>query len=180
MFKFLTEEQSVKVKREYRIRRAIIILGFLGALVFIMFVTLLPSYILLTYREFEAKDRIESLSQLPAVKGGQELQTWLAETNNKILILSPERDTSKPYELFIKVLDNRVAGVRITGLSYKKSDEATNLLITGVASDRQALLGFENKLNLSKQFSRVDVPPSSFARDKDISFELNMTPANQP
>jgi len=179
MFKFLTEEQSIKVRQEYRSRRAIVILAFVGAAIFIMLMVLFPSYILSTYREFEANSRIETLDRLVVTKGGQGLQTWLAETNNKIRSLSPENDTSKPYELFIKILDNKVEGVRITGFSYKKFEETTTVFIAGVASDRQALIKFENKLNLSGQFSRVNIPPSSFARDRNIDFEFSMTPIDK-
>ncbi len=179
MFKFLTDEQSAKVKMEYRLRRLVMILFFIVVCLFILLVSLVPAYITSFSRQREATNLINTLSESPTVKEGQSLQTWLININKKLSALSPDKNAEMPYELFVKVLDNKVNGVRITGLSYRKVGKVPTLFVAGVARDRQVLLSFEDKLNLSKQFSKVNIPASTFAKDKDINFEINMTPIKQ-
>lgn len=179
MFKFLSDEQSVKVKKEYRLRRLAMIV-FLGVVCLLaLLVSLIPAYITSYSRQTEAENLINTLSQSPTVKEGQSLQTWLVNTNRKLSALSPDKNIDLPYDLFVQVLNNKVNGVRITGLSYRKVGKVPTIFVSGVARDRQVLLSFEDKLNLSKQFSKVNIPASAFAKDKDINFEINMTPIKQ-
>ena len=179
MFKFLTDEQSVKVKGEYRLRRLTMIVFLLVIGLAILLISLVPAYVTSYSRQTEAENLINTLNQSPTVKEGQSLQTWLVSINRKLSALSPDKKISTPYELFVSVLDNKVNGVRITGLSYRKVGKVPTLFITGVARDRQVLLSFEDKLNFSKQFAKVTLPASTFAKDKDINFEINMTPLKQ-
>lgn len=179
MFKFLSDEQSVRVKGEYRLRRLVMVVFLLVICLTILLISLIPAYVTSYFRQTEAQNLINTLSESPTVKEGQSLQTWLTNINKKLSALSPDKNTSQPYELFIKVLDNKVNGIRITGLSYRKVGKVPTLFIAGVARDRQVLLSLEDKLNLSKQFSKVNIPASTFAKDKDINFEINMTPIKQ-
>jgi len=179
MFKFLTDEQSVKVKGEYRLRRLAMIVFLIVICLCILLISLIPAYITSYSRQTEAQNLINTLSESPMVKEGQSLQVWLVNINKKLSALSPDKNIDMPYELFVKVLDNKTAGVRITGLSYRKVGKTPTLFVVGVARDRQVLLSFEDKLNLSKQFSKVNIPASTFAKDKDINFEISMTPIKQ-
>jgi len=179
MFKFLSDEQSVRVKGEYRLRRLVMVVFLLVICLTILLISLIPAYVTSYSRQTEAESLINTLNQSPTVKEGQSLQTWLVNINKKLSALSPDKNMDMPYELFVKVLDNKVNGVRITGLSYRKVGKVSTLFIAGVARDRQVLLSFEDKLNLSKQFSKVNIPASTFAKDKDINFEINMTPIKQ-
>jgi len=179
MFKLLTEEQSTKVKQEYRLRRAIVILLLFACNLIIFIVFLFPVFIISFSKQTEANNLIKTLNLSPSVKDGQNLQAWLINLNQELSAISPDKDMDKPYETFVKALDSRVSGIRITGLSYKKVNQIPTLFVTGLASDRQTLLEFENKLNLSKQFSGVTIPSSTFAKDKNLDFEISMIPLKQ-
>lgn len=179
MFKFLSDEQSVRVKGEYRLRRLVMIVFLMVVCLTILLISLIPAYVTSYSRQTEAENLINTLNQSPTVKEGQSLQTWLTNINRKLSVLSPDKNTSQPQELFIKVLDNKVNGIRITGLSYRRVGKIPTLFVVGIARDRQVLLSFEDKLNLSTQFSKVNIPASTFAKDKDINFEINMTPVKQ-
>ncbi len=177
MFKLLTEDGQKKVEREYKTRRTIVMLLAFILVLIVGVIGLLPSYILSNIREKEALTRVKILSNSNLEgENGAELQAWLVETNRRLKALSPKLDTDRPSNFVEQVLEQKLAGIRITALTWLRSKDKITLSVTGVAEDRQKLVMFENKINSSGYFSNVTLPISDLAKDKDILFQIKFSP----
>jgi hypothetical protein len=177
MYKLLTDETREKIEREYTSRRGVMALAAFTVILGVGIVALVPSYMLASSRLNEVTTRLEAMKRSPSHEGSKELQVWLSSLKQKITTLSPKVVGRKPYELFLTVLSAKSDAVRLTGVAWKKDAKGvTTLTVNGVADDRKSLLEFENRLNALGRFSPVTLPVSNFARDKDISFELSMSP----
>lgn len=176
MFKLLNEESYKLAVKEYEARRLVLALSLLSIVLAAGIIELLPSYLVSNSRKQEAASRIEVSKHSYSATETKELQAWLATTNKKLSILSPEANTDKPYELFTKIITLKPAGVSLTGFRWKKSDSKITISVFGTAKDRQSLLAFQEQLNSSSAFSKATLPVSSFAKDHDLEFELSITP----
>ena len=175
MFKLLTEEERRKVAHEYAIHRAIVMLLALIGVFVVGIIGLLPSYVLSNARENEALERTRIMSGSVEREDDALLQAWLEETNRKLQVLSPTRDTDRPSDFIAKILDQRVAGIVITGFSWVKVKDKITLSASGVASSRQSLITFGNRINALKYFSEVALPISNLAKDRDIDFQIKFS-----
>jgi hypothetical protein len=180
MFKLIGDESKKKVRKEYVLRRGIVMVAALAALVVMAIVALFPAYIISDsqYSEILARSEIIRLSEKQNERA--DLLTWLKDTNTKLSYLSPELDTDRPIELFKVFLTEENEGIQITSLSWKrekeKDKEKLTFIVSGVASDRQKLIRFESAINTSGKFAKVSLPVSQFAKEKDIDFQMTVTP----
>src|SRR3990167_9368714 len=176
MFKLLTEEERQKVAHEYAMRRAIVILLTLILVLVVGIIGLLPSYVLSNARENEALERMRIMCSVGEREDDATLQVWLKETNRKLQVLSPALDTDRPSDFIEKILDQRITGIAVTDFSWARAKDKVILSINGVATSRQSLITFENRINSSKYFSEVALPISNLAKDKDIDFQIKLSP----
>lgn len=178
MFKLLTEESRQKVTREYGVRRIIVIFMSLIVVFVIGIIGLLPSYILSNARQDDVLEWARITGSTGQDRDVLDLQAWLTEINLRLQTLSPELDTDRPSDLVKKILDQKIAGVDITSLSWIKSkDKKIVLSVSGTALDRQILVAFQNRINTSGYFSEVVLPISNLVRDRDIDFQIKFSPA---
>ena len=176
MFKLLTDEEKQKVTHEYTLRRAIVMLFAFIMVSVVGIIGLLPSYILSSARENEVIERTRIMERAGERGDKLELQAWLRETSRELEVLSPKLDTDRPSDFIKRILDQRVTGLRITGLSWAKVEDKIALSVSGVALDRQTLITFEDRINASGYFSEVILPISNLARDRDIDFQIKFSP----
>jgi len=173
MYKLLPPETREKVKSEYLMRRAVVMVLAIILVEIVALVGLLPSYVLSKARQNEAVERGKMLASNLG-DGEEDLTLWLESLNTKLKILSPKLDNDRPAQNLSDVIKQKGAGVKLTGFTWSKVEGKTQLAVVGVARDRQALLSFESRLNASGEFSAVTFPVSNLAKDKDISFELTL------
>jgi len=176
MFKLLTEEGGRKVAREYAVRRAICLLLALVLVLTVGNIGLLPSYVLSNARQNEALERTRIMSNSEEGGSDASLQVWLGETNHKLQVLSPALDTDRPSDFIKTILDQKAAGITITGFLWVRAKDKIALSVNGVAASRQSLVTFENRINSSKYFSEVALPISNLAKDRDIDFQIKFSP----
>lgn len=176
MFKLLTEEERYKVRREYIMRRAIVMLSAFILVLIVGVIGLLPSYVLSNARQNEVLERNRIISSSKQHEDNSDLEAWLVGINNELQILSPKLDTDRPSDFIDKILDERTSGVRITEFSWIKTKGGVTLSVSGVGRDRQTLIAFENSINSSGQFSNVVLPISNLAKDRDIDFQIKFSP----
>ena len=179
MFKLLTELEKQKVKHEYQRRRSIIILSGLILVLIVGIIGLLPSYVLLSARQNEARESVKVMNS-SMEKDEPGLQAWLKSINHKLKLLSPALDTDRPSEIIEKIISIRPADININGFSWKKESDKIVLSIDGVALDRQALIMFENRIKSTGKFSEVILPISNLAKDKVINFQINFSLIKTP
>ena len=175
MFKLLTEEHKVKVRKEYSSRLIVVVLS---AFVFVLItglIGLMPSYILsdIKYRE------VASLAEDAALGGSEknEDEIWFEKMKLRLNILNPDFDTDRPSEFVEKVIGERGTGIRLAGFSWIKGKDDVSLMVRGVADTRQDLIAFEERVKASEEFSNVSLPISNLASDSNIEFSLTFNPA---
>lgn len=176
MFKLLTEEEKQKVTHEYTARRTICMLSALSIILAAGVIGLLPSYVFSSARQNEAFERAKAMDHTGETSDGPALQAWLEAVNYKLQILSPALDTDRPSDALGHILEQKMAGIRIVSFSWVKTNGKTAISVSGVATDRQSLLAFENRINASGRFSNVTLPLSDLAKDKDINFQMKFSP----
>ena len=174
MFKLLTEEEGQKVRGEYATRRVIVTLYALILVFIVGLIGLLPSYILSNARQHDVLERTRIMDTTGQRGGESELQAWLAKVNLELKVLSPELDTDRPSDFIERILDEKVPGIRLTGFSWIKVKDKVTLSVNGVASDRQVLIVFEDRIKTSGYFSEVTLPLSNLAQDKNIDFQIKL------
>lgn len=180
MFKLLPEEARAKVARAYAERRlAIILTSFIVVLV-IWMAGLFPTFVISKAKKLEVLDRVKVAGELGLSAEGEESRLWLDEINLKLKILTPSEDVQHASEFMEKILRILPSGVRVTSLSWLRSGESGFLSVSGVATDRQTLLNFERTLNNSGSFSEVVLPVSNLVKDRNIPFQVKLSPIIKP
>lgn len=184
MFKLLTEEARKKAMREYAVRRSVIAVASLTVVLVIALAGLFPAYILSATRKTEVEERVRVMGNIGLQGNESSLQRWLTDTNLKLQFLNPKLDKDRPSEFIEQVLQEKIIGIHITGLNWFKSrnekGETLSLSVSGIAEDRQTLLYFENRLNISGHFAKVTLPVSNLAKEKNIVFQIKITPTQTP
>ncbi|MDQ3089824.1 MAG: hypothetical protein M3Q24_01565 [bacterium] len=174
MFKLLTEEQRVKVQKEYSQRRIVVLLVFLCAALSMGVVGLFPAYVVSASKEKDANQRIQILNQTLSGIRAEDLSVRLQDINTKIKLFAAAPSSDRPYEYYKEIISLRSNGIALSELSYRKKDGKAEYSLGGVASDRRALIEFQNNLNNSLFFTNVNVPISDLAKSKDIDFNLTL------
>jgi hypothetical protein len=180
MFKLLTEEVRKKVAHEYAYRRAVVVVVALVIILIVAMVGLFPADVLSRARKQEITERLRIIGNLELKKSEIDLKAWLTSINLKLNTLNPKLDVDRPSVYIEQVLEKRVAGIKLTNLSWVKSDNKSTISISGIANDRQTLIAFENSLNASGYFDTVSLPISNLARDKNINFQVKLSPLQTP
>lgn len=170
-FKLLAEEAKVEAVREYRRRRATVILTAAAFSLVIGLVGSFPAYALSRANKLEMTERVRAAGILPEDKNGAEAVLWLKEAEERLAILAPSLDKDRPGP-FSALLSVRPAGVKITNFSWSK--ESKEFAVSGRALDRQALLDFENRLNSSGKFEETRIPLSSIAQSRNAPFSIKL------
>lgn len=176
MFKLLTDQARQKVAHEYAVRRAIVILCGLILVFLIGVIGLLPSFVLSNARQNEALERMRVINSVERGEDESGLTDWLLLTNQMLIALSPKLDTDRPSDFIEQVINQNLKGVHLVGFSWVKKEGNVALSVDGVAQDRQTLITFENHLNTSGHFSKINLPISNLAKDKDIDFQIKFSP----
>lgn len=176
MFKLITEERQKEVRKEYVLRRTVVMICGVIMILIVGMVGLFPAYILSSSRYSEIVSRTEILKTSKTQAERNELLTALKSTTNKLVFLSPVLDTDRPQKFFRNFLDENQEGIKITSLSWKRNGDKITLIISGVASDRQKLLSFEQAINSSGSFTKFSLPVSQYAKEKDIDFQITTSP----
>jgi hypothetical protein len=70
--------------------------------------------------------------------------------------------------------------VQVTEIDLSRTEEGmVPMLISGIASDRQALASFRDRLLADDRVSAVDLPISNLTSDRDINFDITVTLVKQ-
>jgi hypothetical protein len=171
MFHLLPEKEKKILQREYISRLILIGLIFVLASLLVGSVFLFPSYLLSVRKLADANMNNQQVKSAIAAKTDSALTTFLATLKDNLNALVPISKTTNFSILAREITDKKESGIKIN--EFSQSDQT--LIINGVSSDRQSLLRFSHELQTIKDFSKVDLPISDFAKDKDINFSITLT-----
>jgi hypothetical protein len=176
MTNLLPQSDQMILKKEYKYRKLVVIFLFFVGTVLISVGFLLPSLILSNIKlniisDAAEKARISNENQT----NSNTSNILLKDTKEKLALLSIK--DSGPT--FVSVVDlitkNKSANIKIKEISYEKNtDSNSKITISGLSKNRESLTNFLGQMQSVSVFKSVDLPVSNFAKDKDITFSMQI------
>lgn len=176
MFNLLPEQEKKQIIEEYKARRAIITLVFVFAIGLIGIISIFPAYVLSTSKSEEVVRNIAAIRSSSIFQEESELSSKLSEANLKLLALKPPKTQGSVVSLFSSIIEHKSKDIRLDSFVYMSPSEGTTkITVRGIARGRQNLSDFVAELKKDPLFSKVDLPVSSFAKDENANFSLDIT-----
>ena len=181
----LPSEEKKRVRREYALRRMIMIVILLGVTGIVTVIALFPSYVLVQQRFQEVESTLTGLKKQVDTDTSQRITKQLTRTNSLLETLSPSSNHVPLYVFIRRLVTNVPDRVTITGITYERSttadqdggDEGTVkvvMTVTGTAANRTTLTDFKAQIEAMEMFNDVALPVSSIAQREDIPFTMEL------
>lgn len=170
----LGDTEKNDLKKGIKLRLLIVALTLTAIAFLVGLVMLLPSYFLLRGHFSETnKDQViigDSINELLNIPKEIESKLEFFESNNANI---------STVDVVEKVVEKSGGGVKINSISVNRNDKyqdknGIRVLISGTATTRESLLSFGNALKDADYFYSVDVPVSSFTKDRNLPFSINL------
>ena len=137
---------------------------------------LFPSLLLSQIKYSEVRDEILFRQESLRDKNTGELRLAINKAKEEIEILGVViEDTPTVYDLFSKVVARKNENIKITGILYDTDENKREIIVNGIARNREALLEFAENVRRELVFSNVSLPVSNFAKNRDIDFSFGIT-----
>ncbi len=175
----LSQEEKKENQRDYLYR---FLAGLAGAILASLLVggfALLPSYVLIQAKQAELTIGLASLKNSQSISGSEKVYQLLETANQQINFLSLQSGLSLTAAVK-EILARRPIGVTINSLTYHPQEGTDGQLVVavslkGIANRREAIMEFVKNLQTEPTFTGINIPVSSFAKDRDIEFSLTFT-----
>lgn len=180
MLHLLPDYHKEKVVLEYRGRVLTVFSIGLFVLIIVSSIFLIPVYVSTHSRyalvEKQKQDLEAQIQRSEKTDDAEKVK----EIVSAVGVLKQYALREAPSDIFNRILVNKPNGILITGFIYTppsdiKSTDLSTVDISGVASNRVALAGFNEALKKDKVFKSVFIPISSFAKEKNIQFTVKLT-----
>jgi Tfp pilus assembly protein PilN len=179
MINLLPEQYKKSFISEYRLRVAVVLVGFLCLGGIAADGLLLPTYI--SSRQSQAPGSVTKAASKATAAGPSpaalhaELVAQTATLSQTLSVLSTTGSQNQAFtDIIPTILDQKPRGVSITNITYVLGG---TVQISGTAATRDELAAFQAALQNQSTISLVNIPISDFAGDTDISFSITITPA---
>ena len=182
MLNLLPTREKKKLRTEYYIRLATVVVS-MFALVFILGgAFLVPVYIAARYEKESAVGSLATHTNTTTSEDEErDAGAILTETNKRVqalLVASTATGTrSIPSDLFSKILTFKTPAIKITSFVYSGSLGQEQVKISGVSQDRESLALFAEGLRKSGVFTAVELPVRSYVKSSNIDFSITLTRA---
>lgn len=171
----LPSDRVRALARDYYLRLAVVTLWFITALTIGATVLLVPAYLLLTSSEGGKQARLDSLWSSASSVDEAALVARLAVLSADTAILVALAKQPSVSGIIRDALLIPRGGITLSDFSYVPAEEGGALTITGVASTRNALRGYQLALQSAPFATAVNLPVSAYAKDADIDFAISVT-----
>jgi hypothetical protein len=175
MANLLPKKEQNALKREYSLRRFDVILFLVCVVLAVSLILLFPSYILSKVRATNVSAELEIVKKATnAANPTDDLTLRLREAKEKAVTLQVFEKNLSVYDL-IHTFETKSPSIKLKDISYTRGIDDVLITIQGRAGDRESLTTFQKQIKAYPNFSRVDLPISNFAKDKDIDFTMKIT-----
>jgi hypothetical protein len=176
IFNVLTKDLKDDVRKEYRTRRFILYFLALDLSLVLFLILLIPSYFSLSlYKQNLSLDAYNLKNSKEFKDADSTIQDF--EITNRyldVLVLKEATGGIKISDIIKTFLDKKNSSLLIKEVLYSKtSDSDFNIVIRGLARDRESLISFTKALSENNAF-KVDLPVSNFTKDKNIDFTFTV------
>lgn len=173
MFTFLKGEYRQRIIGEYRKRLLVLALYLIIPLLFILLVLALPLFVSLRSQNIAILSEREVYSKKMAESGQIEIENQLKNMQEMIIVLKQDIRNAPLVSVIERVLSEKNEGVKISSLSLERKKEGWLVGLSGRAETREVMVDFSKRLETVPAFSLVDLPVSSLAKNRDISFTIS-------
>ena len=178
MINILPIEEKKKNLTEYRLRLAVVSIFTITILLLVNLILLIPSYLMAVSKESTVARDFAS-QQAKQDIGGQEgnIDTQVGVVNKEIALFLSGGNTNHllPADTIKKIIGMKSPAIKILGFDYVANGPQEQLVISGVAADRDSLSNFVDTLKGASIFTGVDLPVSSYVKSTDITFSISAT-----
>jgi hypothetical protein len=174
MANLITEKQKREIKIDYYVRFSAVVLFIFSLLGIFLLAYVIPYYISVNRKYNLVAEQFKSLDNKADITGQSiALVNQTAEELSAVDLYYAKG--SSPSVYFNKIIENKNPNIKITRLSFSlpKADQA-QLLVSGLANNRDGLVLFIEDLKSRAGFASVESPVSSFAKESNIAFTLNI------
>lgn len=178
MLELLPNMQKNALKKEYLFRVAAVALSFLLAIGILSSVSLSPSYFLSIEREKVAYKEFENIKKFNNETDNGKLQADINNSREMLSALNPSEERFLIKDLILKIISEKNSGIMIDSISVNSSKkEQYQIIVKGMAKNRELLKSFAENLRAGKEFGSVDLPIANFAKISDIDFNITLKTA---
>ncbi len=174
MFNLLPENLKKEIKSNYRFRLVVIALLLLIFLECTTVIFMTPALISSYYRQKDTSSQTQKMNQNLSSSDIASIDSQIKTINSRLKVLNSALNypTIIPYVNLI--LDQKTNAIKLNGIIFSWNNSVATISLNGVSSTRDSLLAFVKVLQATGKFKNVDLPISSFAKDKNINFSLNL------
>ena len=136
-----------------------------------------PSYMLVSSKEAAALSEKKVAEERTKVEKSDSVGLLISSAKVKIEAVKAVSNLTQAYPAVKLVLSKIGSGISLTNLSFSRTttgDSTTKVLISGIAGTRENLIAFSDSLKSEKRFIKVNVPVSSFAKNKNADFSISI------
>jgi len=180
MANLITEKQKKIIKIDYFIRLLSIYLIVPIALLGIFLLAyIIPYYISVSQKNIMVAEQFKSVINVENKENvGVSASSIMTQTQDEMKAIKLYNNSRLNLsDSLAKIIASKNSNIQITRLSFtfSKSGQAI-FIVSGISKDREGLVSFIDDLKGKAGFSKVDSPISNFAKNSDISFDLNIQP----
>lgn len=171
---FLPNLEQEKLNREYHIRLLIVTFLFLSTVGLIGAASLFPTFIQINIESREQQEKINALKKDNNKSGAVALAKELKIHQIKMSAIG-SNNNGQAYSLIQNVISHRNL-IRINHIAIETmSTSSASLRLDGIAPTRESLIAFKALLEKLEPGTKVDLPISGLAKNKDIQFSIKIT-----
>ncbi|HEY4486402.1 MAG TPA: hypothetical protein VJB70_01545 [Candidatus Paceibacterota bacterium] len=175
MINLLPTSTRQSVRREYVSRLSIVTCIMLSCAIVIGIVALLPSFFLSFIKESELVEQKAIVDKAALLRKESDIETTAGAINKKIELFNSGSEEKLLPSGIIQAATLARGEVRLNGFFYQKTIDkkrADKIIITGVATRREALIAFADELRKNVIIAEVDVPTANLIQSSDITFSI--------
>ena len=162
-----------RVQHIYRLRWIGVGAVLLAGIVASALVLLIPPYVLTLSREDDALSRKNDVEQLLEKKKGAEATDVVSDLNYTLDQLEAFEKTPDVMPVLASVLSAKRTGISVDSVSVELIEGKSGIIITGVASTREALLQFSQELKRLPTLTSVTLPVSDLGKASNSTFTIS-------
>ncbi|QQR64766.1 PilN domain-containing protein [Candidatus Kaiserbacteria bacterium] len=168
------------LKREYLLRIGASFSFLMAVVLFILTVSLAPTYILTSAQIADYETRISSVEDEAAVF--KEAERQVTEAHIVLAQLQTTGNTVVTSDILHEIENVAPEGISFKTFSISASGQnATQTVqVQGVAPTREALVQFKNALENTTLFDKAEVPIADLARDANLPFAITISLQKAP
>lgn len=180
MINLIPNQEKKEMIKSFYYRLVILFFVVFGFSVFVLLISILPSYFLSSAKSEFINFKLKSQKNEPVPSPDQQTLLVIKDLNTKLdLIENAENNKFDISQKVIKaIILQKISSVKITDISYENDPKkGKKISIQGTAPSREVLLSFRLALEGDSSFKQVDLPISNFIKGSNIQFYLSLIPS---